>query len=172
MAKAKKIPKSQLLQEPAVAYQTRSSLQVAGGATLTYWLGGKASVKQEPRSAFDIISIGTAGLPKSSVDELARYLGISRKSMAEDVLDLSVKTLERKSPTEKLDKRTSFHALEIAKLMQHGFAVFEDEEKLQRWMKKENRSLNGMRPIDLLDSLTGLTMVNDVLGRIEEGVYS
>ena len=29
-----------------------------------------------------------------------------------------------------------------------------------------------MKPIQLFSTLTGLNLVNDVLGRIEEGVYS
>jgi uncharacterized protein (DUF2384 family) len=56
--------------------------------------------------------------------------------------------------------------------MQHGFEVFEDEEKLKHWVNKENKSLNGARPVLLFSTLTGLNMVNDVLGRIEEGIYS
>lgn len=51
--------------------------------------------------------------------------------MAEDILSLSVKTLERKDKNTLLDKRTSSHVLEIAKVMQHGYAVFEDEEKVK-----------------------------------------
>jgi uncharacterized protein (DUF2384 family) len=29
-----------------------------------------------------------------------------------------------------------------------------------------------MKPVELLDTLSGLVLVDDVLGRIEEGVYS
>ena len=80
--------------------------------------------------------------------------------------------MERKGPKEKLDRRTSSHALEIAKLLQHAFEVFEDEEKVKRWINKEHKALNGMKPVILFSTLTGINMVNDILGRIEEGVYS
>ncbi len=56
--------------------------------------------------------------------------------------------------------------------MQHAFEVFEDEEKIKRWINTENRALNGMKPLALFDTLTGLSIVNNSLGRIEEGVYS
>lgn len=56
--------------------------------------------------------------------------------------------------------------------MQHAFEVFEDEEKAKQWLNRENRALNGAKPVLLLDTLTGINMVNDVLTRIEEGVYS
>ena len=140
--------------------------------SIIHWLGEKAIAKNQIHSDFDLFHASAEGLPKSSVDKLAGHLGISRKSMAEDVLDLSVKTLERKAAADKLDRRTSSHVLEIAKVMQHAYEVFEDEEKVKRWVNKENRALNGMKPVQLFATLTGINMVNDILGRIEEGVYS
>lgn len=173
-----------VVKEPAVSYGKRTdnrsplqkvthSLKVVpkeNDKSVAYWLGGHFS--NPLRSDFDLINAGNDGVPKASIDELASHLGISRKSMAEDILDLSVKTLERKALSDKLDKRTSSHALEIAKVLQHAYEVFEDEDKLRRWINKENRSLNGMKPVALFATLTGLNLVNDILGRIEEGVYS
>lgn len=139
---------------------------------ITYWLGGVALVPKPIHSDFDLLLAASEGIPKSSVDVLANHLGITRKSMAEDIFDLSVKTLERKAPSDKLDKKTSSHAFEIAKLMQHAYEVFEDDDKIKRWISRQNRALNGMKPLQLFNTLTGLSMVNDILGRIEEGVYS
>ncbi|MBA4167876.1 MAG: DUF2384 domain-containing protein [Chitinophagaceae bacterium] len=139
---------------------------------VVHWLGGKPNPRLPLESDFDIIKAGTAGISKSSVDHLAIHMGISKKSMAEDILDLSIKTLERKRPQDKLDKKTSAHALEIARLMQHAYEVFEDENKVRKWINTENKALNSMRPLQLFDTLTGLNMVSDILTRIEEGVYS
>jgi putative toxin-antitoxin system antitoxin component (TIGR02293 family) len=136
------------------------------------WLGESVHLYKPIRSDFDVISIGLSGITKASVDELARNLGVSRKSMAEDILDVSVKTLERKAAIDKLDKKTSSHALEIARVMHHAYQVFEAKEKVKLWLNYENKALNGTKPIDLLGTLTGLNMVNDILSRIEEGVYS
>lgn len=177
MAKSRKKTDVPLAEEAKAVYRTKAMLQNGAalsenGSLIIHWLGGKTTFKNPIRSDFDLFRAGSEGIPKSSVDQLANYLGVSRKSMAEDILDLSVKTLERKSPADKLDKRTSSHALEIAKIMQHAYVVFEDEEKVKQWINRENKALNGMKPLQLFDTLTGLNMVNDVLGRIEEGVYS
>ena len=187
MAKKLKKPDSSLVKEPAVLYKTNSRREnylTASPAkhakspskkeshTITRWLGGAQLISSSIKSDFDLINAGSEGISKSSVDALANYLGISRKSMAEDIFDLSVKTLERKAPADKMDKRTYSHAFEIAKVMQHAFEVFEDEEKLKHWVNKENKALNGTKPVLLFSTLTGLNMVNDVLGRIEEGIYS
>lgn len=136
------------------------------------WLGGKSKIKKAIRSDFDIVSLSNEGITKASAESLAEHLGISRKAFAEEILDMSVKTLERKRATDKLDKRISSHILEIARVVDHAFTVFEESDKVKRWLHKENRALNNVKPIKLFDTLTGLNMVNDVLGRIEEGVYS
>jgi putative toxin-antitoxin system antitoxin component (TIGR02293 family) len=135
-------------------------------------LGGKANVKKPIQSNFDLIHLSQDGVTRASVEALMNYIGVSKKQFTEDILDISIKTLERKKVEEKFDKRTSSHVIEIAKLVEHALTVFEDEEKTRRWLNQENKALNNKKPIDLFDTLTGLMMVNDVLGRIEEGVYS
>jgi len=62
--------------------------------------------------------------------------------------------------------------VEIAKLLQHAYEVFRDEEKVKRWLNKENRALNNLKPVELFDTLSGLRLVDNILVRIEEGVYS
>ena len=148
------------------------AIPLTPGDRLLSWLGGNTRVKRNIQSDFDILSLGETGISKASAEFLAVQLGLTRKAFAEDVLDMSVKTLERKKPADKLDKRISSHMLEIAKIMVHAMAVFEDGEKIKRWLHKENRALNNMKPIFLFSTLTGLNLVNDILGRIEEGVYS
>jgi putative toxin-antitoxin system antitoxin component (TIGR02293 family) len=135
-------------------------------------LGGKSILTKPIRSEFDIISLSNEGITKASLDALIGHLGISKKAFSENILDASVKTLERKKSTDKLDRRTSSIAIEIAKVLEHAFGVFESDEKVKSWLNKPNRALNQIKPIDLFYLPTGLGMVNDVLGRIEEGVYS
>ena len=142
MAKLSKNTKTSVVKEPAVAYKKSvGSLRAiaknsnAGNAKIVHWLGG-SSLLGPITSEFDLINAGQKGIAKASVDQLANYLGISRKAMAEDIFDLSVKTMERKSPKDKMDRRTSAHAIEIAKVMQHAYEVFEDEQKLKHWVNK------------------------------------
>lgn len=141
-------------------------------AGFTHWLGMPFATAKTTLSDFDIVKLSGAGITKSAIHILAAYIGISRKNMAEDIFDVSVKTLQRKDGKARLDKKTSSHALEIAKVVQHAYEVFRDEEKVKVWINRENKALNNMKPIQIFDTLSGLNMVNDILGRIEEGVYS
>ena len=140
--------------------------------TVTDWLALSAAASRAIVSEFDLINLGNTGVTKGAIHSLASSIGISRKDIAEDIFNISVKTLERKDMKTKLDKKTSSHAVEIAKVLQHTYEVFRDKDKVKRWLNAENKSLNDLKPVELFDTLSGLTMVNDVLGRIEEGVYS
>jgi putative toxin-antitoxin system antitoxin component (TIGR02293 family) len=140
--------------------------------SFVHLLGGKSIVTKPIRSEFDIISLSNEGITKASLDALIGHIGISKKAFSENILDASVKTLERKKSTDKLDKHTSSLVIEIAKVVEHAIEVFENKEKMKKWLNTPNRALNNMKPVDLFYLPTGLGMVNDILGRIEEGVYS
>ncbi|MEJ7683748.1 MAG: MbcA/ParS/Xre antitoxin family protein [Segetibacter sp.] len=71
-----------------------------------------------------------------------------------------------------MDSLTSSLSIEIANTIAKGLSVFEDNNKLNRWLHKENRALQGKKPFDLLKTPTGIKMVNRLLSRIEEGVYT
>jgi len=45
-------------------------------------------------------------------------------------------------------------------------------EKAARWLKKPNRALGGAVPLAQLDTDIGARQVEEILGRIEHGLYS
>lgn len=139
---------------------------------LVHLLGGAGLVNRRIRSEFDLIALSNQGIKKASLDALINYMGMTKKNFAENILNLSVKTLERKKDDEVLDRHTSSHVIEVAKVVNHAFEVFESEEKVQGWLNAINRSLNNTKPVDLFYIPTGLAMVDNILGRIEEGIYS
>ena len=71
-----------------------------------------------------------------------------------------------------LDNYTSCQVIEIAKVVEHAFEVFEDESRVQKWLNTPNQALNQLKPLSLFHIPTGLAMVNQILKRIEEGIYS
>ena len=125
----------------------------------------------EPVSGLDFLSASVKGIPKLSVESLAGVMDIPMKDMAV-LLNLSYKTLARKKETDVLNTLVSSLSIEIANTMAKGLSVFEDFERLNRWLHKENKALNNQKPFDLLNTPTGIKLVNQILGRIEDGVYS
>lgn len=135
-------------------------------------LGGQEIIGKGIKTEFDLITLSNQGLTKASLDSLISFLGVPKKHFIEQVLNMSVKTIERKKSDDRLDRHTSSHMIEIAKVVEHAMEVFEDEDKVRDWLATPNRALNGMRPLELFHMPTGLALVNTVLGRIEEGIYS
>lgn len=134
-------------------------------------LGGKKFMPEEPVSSFDFLAAAIHGITKESVMNLADLMDVPMKDMAV-LLNVSYKTLGRKRRTDSLDSLVSSLSIEIANTLANGLALFEDAAAMNRWLQKENRALNGKKPIELMSSPTGIKLVNSVLIRMEEGVYT
>jgi len=135
-------------------------------------LGGALALAIPIKNYYDLILLSRAGISKASAESVISFTGMSKKSFVEDILNLSIKTLERKQADDKLDIRTSSLVIEVARVLEHTYQVFDDKEKVQRWLSKPNKALHGETPLSLFSTPTGIGMIEDVLTRIEEGVYS
>jgi len=62
------------------------------------------------------------------------------------------------------------HIPQLINLLEKGYEVF-GQEKFQKWMQTHNKVLKS-KPIDMLNTSDGIQQVEDILGRIEHGVYS
>lgn len=156
------------VEEPMAVYLSRPTPQ-----PVIAWkvLGGHSLSAQVPGSGFAFFELGEKGITKASVLALTKILDIPMVEMA-DLLNISFKTFSRKKDNDLFDSWISSHAIEIAQTVARGLSLFEDEKKLQRWLKKPNRALHGKIPLALLKNATGLKLLNQVMGRIEEGIYT
>ena len=150
-------------------------LQIRKGTTskkLTWiLLGGSTFMPKPPTSNLDFWKAGIQGIRRDAINRLAEVLDLPMTEMAA-LLHISYKTLTRKQNNELLDNLLSSLCIEITETIANGLLVFEDRERFNRWLRKENRALQQQRPIDLLRNPTGIRLINAVLHRIEEGIYS
>jgi len=155
-----------LVEEPVEAYISQKASQ-----PVLAWriLGGSSFTRNIPESALDFFQIGEKGIKKTSLKNLAEVIGIPMVDLS-DMLNVSYKTLSRKGNNDLLDGWISSHSIEIAQTIARGLALFEDREKLKRWLRKPNRALKGKIPLELLKYPTGIRLVNQVMLRIEEGI--
>jgi putative toxin-antitoxin system antitoxin component (TIGR02293 family) len=155
-------------EEPLEAYISNHSPQ-----NMIAWrvLGGRYFAGKMPESALDFYQVGESGISKWSVRNLAEVMGIPLTEMC-DLLNISYKTLARKANEDLLDGWISSHSIEIAQTIARGLALFEDKNKLNRWLRKPNRALRGKIPLELLKYPTGIRLVNQIMERIEEGIYT
>lgn len=94
-----------------------------------------------------------------SMDEIYRFVA-PRRTLARRV--------EKGEPLTLAENDSAQRILRISELADK---VFGEHEKAQRWLRKANRSLNGVVPIDLLESETGARLVEEAILRIDHGIY-
>jgi len=86
-------------------------------------------------------------------------------------LQLSERTIQRNQKEKKsFQPIQSERIVELKMLYQYGVEVFGDKDNFNTWLNARSVALGGMVPKDLLDTKFGISMVRDVLGRIEHGV--
>lgn len=64
------------------------------------------------------------------------------------------------------------HSRRAELLKTHILRVFQDLDTGWNWLKEPNPALGWARPYDLLSTDEGFQQVDDILTRIEYGVYS
>jgi putative toxin-antitoxin system antitoxin component (TIGR02293 family) len=110
------------------------------------------------------------GVPRRFVDELAKILGLQTYELAPQ-LHLSDRTLRRYSPDQLLPPGPSERALQIARVLERAIEVLESRENAVGWLTDMNGALQAV-PLELLGTTFGAERVLQILGRIEDTVYS
>jgi putative toxin-antitoxin system antitoxin component (TIGR02293 family) len=121
---------------------------------------------ESPIEAFGLIR---NGLPYESVERLFERELISPTEMHSFIPS---RTLARRKQERKLSSDESNVVARLFLVLDFAEEVFGAHEKARKWLRTPNRALNGLCPIDLLETDYGTRIVETVLGRIQHGVYS
>lgn len=97
---------------------------------------------------------------KLDYDKLSKLLSVTRA------------TLINKQGSEKFNIVLSERIIGLADIYSYGYEVFENEEKFNQWMFKENQALGGKTPYEVCNNQFGREEVKNIIGRIDYGVYS
>ena len=114
-----------------------------------------------------------AGLPMAEFDALRDLLGLTVESLA-DRIGMSIATLSRRRHSgAPLDAGVSDRLLRYARLFRLATELHDgDEDAARDWLRKPARALDGETPLDHADTETGAREVEDLIGRLEHGVYT
>ena len=121
----------------------------------------------ESAVAFDAAS---TRVKPAALTELARH-GYSE----EEIFTLVVpkRTLARhKAADEPLTVEETDKALRLARIAVQAERVFGEPEKAHRWLRKAKRDLKGETPLAYLASEAGARVVEEMLHRIEHGIFA
>ncbi len=88
------------------------------------------------------------------------------------IIGMSKTTGHRRKVTGKLDAVESDRVIRLAQLLGKAIQVMESEKNAQRWLSSPQFGLGGAIPLEFAKTEAGAREVEDLLGRIEFGVYS
>ncbi len=134
-------------------------------------LGGARIIKENITSENDLIALVRSGIKKGSLKALAACLGITMDEMS-SIIHTSHRNIQRKQDDALLDPLKSEKVVELALLAQKGIAILGTQESFREWLHTPLLALGHSKPVTFLDTSMGIHMVKQVLGRLEQGVYS
>src|SRR5438552_6158320 len=111
------------------------------------------------------------GLRFSELETLQNSIDMPFEQLAAK-LCISRSTLQRRKAAGRLSPDESDKVMRLSRLLEHATKVFGDIEKARAWLKFPQRGLGGAVPLDYAETEIGAREVDDLLGRIDYGVYS
>ena len=111
------------------------------------------------------------GISKLDFLSIAEMTGLNLTEFSA-LLPVSRRTIEKVKDQELLSPVVSDRVLQIAALYQHGIDVLGDLGSFKEWLSSPLISLGNKKPIEFMNNDTGISIINDLLGRIAHGVYS
>jgi putative toxin-antitoxin system antitoxin component (TIGR02293 family) len=131
----------------------------------------RSSIGLKTGNTDDLIRILKRGLPVNSFQKLKDQIGISEKVLAETV-NIALRTLARRKAEGRFQPDESERLMRLSLLFDRAVEVFGDQESARRWFQTSIKALGGKSPLEYADSEIGAREVEDLLGRIEHGVFS
>lgn len=111
------------------------------------------------------------GLPYSALAELTQQLEIAPQNITA-VFGIPPRTIARRKEAQQLNPQESDRLYRVARTFSQAIDVLGSLDKARTWLKTPNRALGCEKPLDLLDTEIGARQVEDVLLRINYGIFS
>ncbi|MGA6993361.1 MAG: antitoxin Xre/MbcA/ParS toxin-binding domain-containing protein [Candidatus Deferrimicrobiaceae bacterium] len=144
---------------------------MAGKVAVAEILGGKKVLKRDVSSLRDLRDILLEGLPYGAFVVLTGKLRLGREE-ASRALTISSRTLIRRKTAKRFRVDESDRIARLARITARAIETLGTEEKATDWMRTPNRALGGAVPLYLTSTDIGARQVEEVLARIEHGIFS
>jgi len=134
-------------------------------------LGGPKTMGKAPHRSETLAPTIKRGLRFNSVLSLKALYAIPDKFM-QQIIAVSGRTWARRMASNQLSPVESDRLYRLARIIARTEEVFGSQAKASLWLQEPNRALGLQTPLSLLDTDEGARQVEDVLIRIEHGVFS
>lgn len=170
------VKKRPITKRPATARYTDTEARVQEVPDATILARSKAGkiigqIVAQKLPSPEIISAVQDGLEIGEMENLRSVLGLPLEDFATK-LGISKATLHRRKAEGRLDPAESDRVVRFARLMGRAVEVMESEDNARKWLNSPQVGLGGAVPLNYAETEVGAREVEDLLGRIEYGVYS
>lgn len=137
-------------------------------------LGGHEVFTQAPRSLLDVHHWVSHGIPSASISHLAHAIEPLSAHALSEAIGVSLRTLHRKKGAESdtLSVAQGGRTFKFAEVVAKATLVLGGREAAVQWLTSPAIGLNQQKPVDLVATPVGTQMVEELLDRIEHGVYA
>jgi putative toxin-antitoxin system antitoxin component (TIGR02293 family) len=129
------------------------------------------SIGLQPQSSAKLIAKIKEGLPVKAFYRLCSNLDISEKALAK-TLNIAISTLARRKKSGQMTFGESERIFRIARIFDRAVEVFGDEQMGRTWLKEPAWALGDITPLEFAETELGAQEIDDLLGRIEHGVFT
>lgn len=137
-----------------------------------YVHGPTGKIMEKAFTPSNMVEVLKLGLPITELTDLQASLAVPTEKLA-PMLGISKATFHRrKGAGERLGSAESDRVVRFARLLGQAIKVLGDEEDARQWLNSPQFGLGGAVPLDYAKSEVGAREVENLLGRIEHGVYS
>ena len=137
-------------------------------------MGGRKVLKAAPMSRAEVHALIETGLPTRSVNVLVAGALLLKSEQMLDAIGISLRTYQRFKGNHDgaLSSEQSDRAWRLSELLVKAAELFGSRQEAERWFDTPAPALDQKKPITLMTSSVGARMVEQLLGRIEHGVYT
>jgi len=147
-------------------------VKITGDGVVRFCVGLPAGKGAAPDfTPANLIEMIHLGLPMQELKDLQARLAVPMAQLV-PLLGISKATLHRRKAGGRLGPAESDRVVRFARLMGKAVEVLESEENARQWLTSPQFGLGGAVPLDYAGTEIGAREVEDLLGRIEYGVYS
>lgn len=176
MEKTTPKPKSKASPRRKITHRKRqrvASAKLSGAGVVKFCVQGShpgsTTIKFTPAKLVEVLQVG---LPFQELEDLQTRLAVPADKLA-PMLGISRATFHRrKGGASKMPPALSDRVVRYARLLGQAFKVFEDLGAAKQWLNAPQFGLGGAVPLDFAKTEIGAREVENLLGRIEYGVYS
>jgi len=163
------LTKPQAKELPSKAIIRHTSVPKFFEGVVSYCVHGPTGkITFPPSKLIDVLRVG---LPVRELNDLQATLGVPMEKLV-SMLGISKATFHRRKLAGRLDQAESDRVLRYARLTGRAMEVMETQENARQWLTSPQFGLGGTIPLEYAETEVGAREVEDLLGRIEYGVYS